>query len=131
MDDLQQLIEMMPFAAGLGLRLEAATPAEVRARLAWSAELCTTGGILHGGALMALADSLGGVCAFLNLPEGARTATVSSNTSFMRAVREGEVTAVATPLHVGRTTIVVQTLIRDGGGRSVAQTTQVQAVLGP
>jgi len=78
---------------------------------------------------MALADSLGGICAYLNLPEGAGTATVSSNTSFMRAVRGGEVTAVATPLHVGRTTIVVQTLIRDADGRPVVQTTQVQAVL--
>src|SRR5579859_146671 len=122
---------MMPFAAGLGLRLETASPEEVRGRLAWSAELCTTGGLLHGGALMALADSLGGVCAYLNLPPGAGTATVSSNTSFMRAVRGGEVTAVASPLHIGRTTIVVQTLIRDGDGRSVAQTTQIQAVLRP
>jgi len=122
---------MMPFAGRLGLVLDAATPQEVAGRLTWSPELCTTGGLLHGGVLMAVADSLGGVCAYLNLPPGAGTATVSSNTSFLRAVREGEVSALARPLHVGRTTIVVQTLLQDGQGRPVAQTTQVQAVLGP
>ena len=119
----------MPFAAGLGLVLDAAEPDEVRGRLAWAPELCTTGGLLHGGALMALADSLGGICAFLNLPPGARTATTSSATVFTRAVRDGEVTAVARPLHVGRTVIVVQTDLSDQTGRRVAQVTQTQAVL--
>ena len=86
--------------------------------------------MLHGGALMALADSLGGICAFLNLPSGAQTTTVTSTTSFMRGVREGEVTAVARPLHAGRRVIVVQTDLHDDGGRRVAQVTQTQAVLG-
>ena len=71
--------------------------------MAWAPERCTSGGILHGGVLMALADSLGGICAFLNLPPGALTATTSSATVFTRAVRSGEVTAVTRPLHVGRT----------------------------
>jgi len=126
---LAELVAMMPFSAGLGMVLDAAGPEEVRGRLAWSAERCTTGGLLHGGALMALADSLGGICAFLNLPPGARTATTSSSTVFTRGVREGEVTAVARPLHVGRTVIVVQTELADGRGRRVAQVTQTQAVL--
>ena len=128
-DNLASLVAMMPFAAGLGLVLDAAEPDEVRGRLAWTPELCTTGGLLHGGALMALADSLGGICAFLNLPPGARTATTSSATVFTRAVRDGEVTAVARPLHVGRTVIVVQTDLSDQTGRRVAQVTQTQAVL--
>ena len=128
-DNLASLVAMMPFAAGLGLVLDAAEPDEVRGRLAWTPELCTTGGLLHGGALIALADSLGGICAFLNLPPGVRTATTSSATVFTRAVRDGEVTAVARPLHVGRTVIVVQTDLSDQTGRRVAQVTQTQAVL--
>jgi uncharacterized protein (TIGR00369 family) len=119
----------MPFAAAIGLTLDAAAPAEVRGRLAWAPERCTAAGILHGGALMTLADSLGGVCAFLNLPAGAQTSTISSSTSFMRAVRDGDVTGIARPLHVGRTVIVVQTELRDDSGRLVAQVTQTQAVL--
>jgi uncharacterized protein (TIGR00369 family) len=127
--DLEQLVALMPFATELGIVLDSVEPGEVRGRLAWSSELCTAGGVLHGGALMALADSLGGICAFLNLPEGAQTTTVTSTTSFMRAVREGEVTAVTRPLHAGRTVIVVQTDLLDGDGRRVAQVTQTQAVL--
>jgi uncharacterized protein (TIGR00369 family) len=126
---LGELVAMMPFAAWLGLVLDSATPDEVRARLAWAPHLCTTGGLLHGGALMALADSTGGLCAYLNLPPGASTATTSSATVFTRAVRDGEVTAVARPLHVGRTVIVVQTDLTDQAGRRVAQVTQTQAVL--
>jgi 1,4-dihydroxy-2-naphthoyl-CoA hydrolase len=126
---LAELVAMMPFTAGLGVVLDAAQPGEVRGRLAWAPELCTTGGLLHGGALMALADSLGGICAYLNLPSGARTATISSTTVFTRAVRAGEITAVTRPLHVGRTVIVVQTDLSDQAGRRVAQVTQTQAVL--
>jgi len=127
--ELDGLVAMMPFAAGLGIVLDAAAPDEVRGRMAWAPERCTTGGILHGGALMAMADSLGGICAFLNLPPGALTATTSSATVFTRAVRSGEVTGVTRPLHVGRTVIVVQTDLTDDAGRRVAQVTQTQAVL--
>jgi uncharacterized protein (TIGR00369 family) len=119
----------MPFAASLGIELDAAAADEVRGRMAWAPERCTAGGVMHGGALMALADSLGGLCAFLNLPDGATTATISSTTSFMRAVRDGEVTGVARPLHAGRSVIVVQTDLLDSNGRRVAQVTQAQAVL--
>ena len=110
----------MPFAAELGLELVAAAPDEVRARLAWEERLCTAGAILHGGALMSLADAAGAYCAFLNLPEGAGgTATIESKTNFFRAVREGDVHATSRPLHVGRTTIVVRPT---WSGREVAWT---------
>ena len=128
--DVAALMAQMPFTAALGVVLDAAGAGEVRGRLAWAPERCTTAGTMHGGALMALADSLGGLCAFLNLPPGAGTATISSSTVFTRAVREGEVIAVTRPLHVGRSTIVVQTDLADRAGRRVAQVTQVQAVLG-
>jgi 1,4-dihydroxy-2-naphthoyl-CoA hydrolase len=121
---------MIPFAVTLGMELVSATAEEVVGRLAWREELTTTGGALHGGALMSLADNLGGVCAYLNLAAGAPTATISSSTNFMRAVRDGHVTATARPLRVGRTVIVVQTDIRDDAGRLAVQTTQAQAVIG-
>ena len=106
------------------------SPHEVRARLAWSERLCTAGGVLHGGALMGLADNVGGFCAFLNLPEGAGgTATIESKTNFFAAVREGHVHAVSRPLHTGRRTIVVDTELYDDAGKLVARVTQTQAVL--
>ena len=129
-EDPRQLVGTMPFAVQLGIEIDAASAEEVVGRMAWAPERCTAGGVLHGGALMSLADSLGGVCAFLNLPPGAGTATISSSTNMIRAVREGEVTAASRPLHVGRSVIVVQTELRDGEGRLVAQVTQAQAVLG-
>ena len=78
---------------------------------------------------MSLADTLGGVCAFLNLPPGSTTATIESKTNFFRAVREGFVTGTSRPLHVGRSFIVVQTELVDDGGRNVALVLQTQAVL--
>ena len=126
---MDSLIDMMPFARHLGIELDAADRNEVRARLAWAEHLCTSGGVLHGGAVMTLADTAGALCAFLNLPDGASTSTIESKTNFFRAVREGAVEAVAKPLHVGRTTIVVQTDVYDGAGTRVAQVTQTQAVL--
>jgi 1,4-dihydroxy-2-naphthoyl-CoA hydrolase len=122
----------MPFAEKLGLELVAASAEEVRARLPWAEGLCTAGGILHGGALMSLADAAGAYCAFLNLPEGSNgTATIESKTNFFRAVRDGYVDARARPLHRGRTTIVVETDLHDAAGKHVARVTQTQAVLGP
>jgi 1,4-dihydroxy-2-naphthoyl-CoA hydrolase len=121
---------VMPFAATVGIALDSAAPDEVRGRLPWSAERCTTAGLLHGGALMSLADTLGGVCAYLNLPSGAQTATMTSNTSFLRGAR-GDVSGVARPLHAGRTVIVIQTDLKNDEGRMVAQVTQTQAVLMP
>ena len=119
----------MPLGATLGIRTFGDTE-EVDATLEFSPDLCTSGGALHGGVLMTLADTAGAVCAFLNLPAGARTVTIESKTNFLGAVREGTVTARARPLHVGKTTIVVETDVLDASGRRVARTTQTQAVLG-
>ena len=113
MPDAGQLVATMPFAVELGIEIDAASPQEVVGRMAWAPKRCTAGGVLHGGALMSLADSLGGVCAFLNLAPGAGTATISSSANMMRAVREGQVTGTSRPLHVGRSVIVVQTEVRD------------------
>ena len=118
----------MPLGTTLGIRTFGDAE-EIDAILAWAPELCTAGGILHGGVLMSLADAAGAVCAFLNLPDGARTTTIESKTNFLGAVREGDVLARARPLHVGKTTIVVETDVLDSSGRRVARTTQTQAVL--
>ncbi len=120
----------MPFADTLGLEILGASSDEVHARLPWEQRLCTAGGILHGGALMSLADAAGAYCAFLNLPEGSTgTATIESKTNFFRAVRDGHVDAISRPLHVGRATIVVETDLHDPAGKHVARVTQTQAVL--
>ncbi|WP_255946161.1 PaaI family thioesterase [Streptomyces odontomachi] len=123
------LLAAMPFAARLGIELHEATPDRVVGSLPWSPDACTAGGILHGGAQMALADSVGAVCAYLNLPPGAGTSTVESKTNFLRAVTSGRVHATARPLHVGGTLVVVQTDLRDDRDRLVGQTTQTQIVL--
>jgi 1,4-dihydroxy-2-naphthoyl-CoA hydrolase len=128
---LDQLIAAMPFADSLGIELDAAARDEVRGRLSWDPSRCTVGGVMHGGALMSFADSLGAICAFLNLPEGAGTATLESKTNLFRAVRGGVVRGVCRPLHVGRSTIVVQTDLSDDGDRRVAQVTQTQSILRP
>ena len=119
----------MPFAERLGVRLGEATPERVSGALDWAHDLCTAGGVLHGGALMAAADSLGALCAYLNLPDDATTATLESKINFFRAVRSGTVSLVSTPLHIGRSSIVVQTEVADDAGRPVALVIQTQAVL--
>lgn len=122
----------MPLAETLGIRSDEYTPERVVLSLEWSKSLCTTGGILHGGVIMALADSAGGACALLNLPDGAvGTSTIESKSNFIGAVRKGRVTATATPLHRGGTTIVVETDVRDDSGKLVAKVTQTQLVLRP
>ncbi|MEA2226362.1 MAG: 1,4-dihydroxy-2-naphthoyl-CoA hydrolase [Solirubrobacteraceae bacterium] len=124
----QQIRDTMPFAALIGVELLETTPELVRGRLEFSPERCTAGGLLHGGAVMVLADSCGGVCAFLNLPEGSLgTATIESKTNFLRAVREGSITASTRPLHAGRTVIVLETLIERADGAPAAKVTQTQA----
>jgi uncharacterized protein (TIGR00369 family) len=123
--------QTMPFSALIGAEALAASGDEVRARIAWDSTRCTAGGVLHGGLLMTLADTVGAWCAFMNLPEGAGTTTIESKTNFLRAVRGGSVEAVARPLHVGRTVVVVDTELRDDDDRLVARVTQTQAVLTP
>lgn len=118
----------VPFAAFLGIELLEVDAGIVRARMDWTPERCTAGGLMHGGALMALADTCGGVCAFLNLPDGAdATSTIESKTNFLRAVRDGAITATARPLHTGRTLIVVESEIVREDGSLAAKVTQTQA----
>lgn len=119
---------LIPFSSTLGLELVRAGP-EREGRLEYAPHICTADRVLHGGTLMAMADNFGGVCAYLNLPPGAATSTIESKTNFFRAVREGHVDSVSRPLHVGRSTIAVQTDLFDANGKHVAQTTQTQAVV--
>jgi uncharacterized protein (TIGR00369 family) len=121
---------LMPFTQTIGATFSLSTDSEVRARLEWSESVCTAGGLLHGGAVMALADSTGAACAFLNLPDGAvGTTTVESKTNFLRGVRSGSIEATSRPLHVGRRVIVVETDVRDADDRLVARVLQTQLVL--
>jgi uncharacterized protein (TIGR00369 family) len=124
----EDIANSIPFAAVLGIEMLEATPELVRARIEWTPGRCTAGGVMHGGALMALADNCGGLCAFLNLPEGARgTATIESKTNFLRAVRGGAVTSTTRPLHSGRTMMVLETELKRDDGELAAKVTQTQA----
>ncbi len=126
--DRDAINDLMPFAALLGIAWQETGPDRVVASLAWAPHLCTTAGIMHGGALMTLADSAGALVAFLGLADGQSTATMTSTTQLLRPVTSGSVRAVAVPLHRGRTAVTVQTSLYDSAERLVAQTTQVQAV---
>ncbi len=126
-----ELRDLVPFAVMLGIEIDEAGPDLVKGHLPWSPERCTAGGTMHGGALMSLADCLGGICAFLNLPPGARTATISSATVFLRAIRSGAATGVTQRLHTGRSVIAVRTDLFDDAGQLAGQVTQSQAVLAP
>lgn len=123
--------DAMPFSRLMGVRVVEATPTVVRGELEVRADLCTAGGILHGGAIMAFADALGAIGAFLTLPEGAAgTTTIESKTNFLAAAPQGTlVTGEATAVSVGRRLSVWQTHIRRADGKSVALVTQTQMVL--
>ena len=129
----EQLTELahrqMPFTVDLGLRIESGSAEQVVATADWRADRCTAGGVLHGGYLMALADSVGAICAVQNLPPGTTTSTIESKSNFFRAVADGTVSITSVPLHRGRTTIVVQTDIVRSDGKAVTRTTQTQAVI--
>ena len=119
-----------PFADFLGIKLTHISPERVEAELAVRHELATVPDILHGGAIMALADNLGGVATVANLPNGARTATIESKTNFFAAIPVGETArAECTPLHRGRTTMVWQTRVTRNDGRLCALVTQTQIVI--
>ena len=120
----------MPLCATLGITADAAGPDEVVLSLDWAPTLCTGNDILHGGMVMTLADSAGGVCAFLNLPEGARgTATIEAKTNFLAATRSGAVKAHCRPLHIGKRVIVLETEVRGDDGKLAAKVLQTQAIL--
>jgi 1,4-dihydroxy-2-naphthoyl-CoA hydrolase len=126
------LAGLMPLAKTLGIRTDAYSAEAVVLSLDWAPPLCTANGILHGGVVMALADSAGAACALLNLPEGATgTTTIESKTNFVGAVRRGTVTATAAVLHRGATTVVVETTVRGEEDKLVAKVTQTQLVLRP
>jgi len=113
----------------LGIRFVEAGPDRVVAELTYRSELTTIGGSLHGGTLMALADTVGAAATVLNLPAGAGTTTLESKTNFIAAARSGVVRAEATPLHRGKRTMVWQTRVTDESGRLLSVTTQTQMVL--
>jgi 1,4-dihydroxy-2-naphthoyl-CoA hydrolase len=118
------------FPGLLGIELTEIGPERVVATMQVRPELCTTGEILHGGAIMAFADTLGAVATFVNLPPGARTTTIESKTNFLGAAPAGSrVTGECTPFHRGRTTMVWQTMIRSEAGKLCAVVTQTQMVL--
>jgi uncharacterized protein (TIGR00369 family) len=127
--DPAALVATMPYAVHTGVAVTSASKEVVVGHLDWAPERCTIGGLMHGGALMTLADSLGAVAAFLHLPAGASTATVSSSTVLMRGAREGRVTGTSRVVNAGRRFITVQTDLTDDDGKAVSSTTQVQAVL--
>jgi 1,4-dihydroxy-2-naphthoyl-CoA hydrolase len=119
-----------PFADFLGINITHISPERIEAELTVRKELTTVPDILHGGAIMALADNLGGAATVVNLPEGARTATIESKTNFFAAVPLGDTArAECTPLHRGRTTMVWQTRITRSDGRLCALVTQTQIVI--
>jgi 1,4-dihydroxy-2-naphthoyl-CoA hydrolase len=128
---MTELPEMQaPFADFLGIKITHVSPERVAAELAVRKELATIPDILHGGAIMALADNLGGVATVANLPKGARTATIESKTNFFSAIPVGETAhAECTPLHRGRTTMVWQTRITRNDGRLCALVIQTQIVI--
>ena len=122
--------KMMPLAKLLGVEFVSAAPDKVVARLAVREELCTIPAVLHGGAVMAFADSLGGAATMLNLKEGTWTTTIESKTNFLAPASAGTVvTGECTPVHRGKRTMVWQTRITTAEGKLVALVTQTQMVI--
>lgn len=122
----------LPFAELMGLKITSVSPEKVTAELPVRAELCTVPAILHGGAVMAFADTLGAVATVANLARGHSTTTIESKTNFFAAIPAGETArAETTPLHRGKTTMVWQTRITRADGRLAAIVTQTQLVLAP
>jgi 1,4-dihydroxy-2-naphthoyl-CoA hydrolase len=128
-DDIQKILD--PLLPGLlGVRILTLEPERVVAELAVRPDLCTTGEILHGGACMAFADTLGAVGTFINMPPGKRTTTTDSSTKFIGGARVNTtVVGECVALHRGRTTMVWQTTIRSAEGKLCAVVTQTQLLL--
>jgi 1,4-dihydroxy-2-naphthoyl-CoA hydrolase len=121
----------MPFSNLLGVVVTKQDKAHVKAKMLIRPELCTAGGVVHGGALMAFADSVGAIATVLNLPAGAQgTTTIESKTNFVRSAKPGEtVVSSTTPVHIGRRTHVWQTRLETEEGKLVALVTQTQMIL--
>jgi uncharacterized protein (TIGR00369 family) len=128
-EQLQKLIAGL-FPGLMGVEIREAAQDKIVASMPVRPDLCTTGGVAHGGALMAFADTVGAIGTVMNLPAGARTTTIESKTNFMSAAPVNtRVTAESIPLHRGRTTQVWQTTLRSESGKLVAVVTQTQMVL--
>ena len=129
LEQLQQLIAPL-FPGLMGVEIAEATADKIVAHMLVRSDLCTSGGVCHGGAYMAFADTIGAVGTVMNLPPGARTTTIESKTNFLGAAPVNtRITAEATPLHRGKTTQVWQTVIRNEAGKLCAVVTQTQMVL--
>jgi 1,4-dihydroxy-2-naphthoyl-CoA hydrolase len=127
---IETAIAQPTFSKFLGIKLIEITPERVKAELAVREDFKNRGGVMHGGALMAFADSLGGTAANVNLREGQRTTTIESKTNFFAGIPIGDVAhAECVPLHVGRSTIVLQTRITRRDGKLAAVVTQTQMVM--
>ena len=123
--------DLPPFTQLLGVNVLHRSPERSEAELIVREELCNRRGVLHGGAVMALGDTLGGMTAIMSLPDGGRTATIESKTNFFAAVPKGDTAhAVCIPLHRGRTTMVLETRITRGDGKLAAIVTQTQLIFG-
>jgi uncharacterized protein (TIGR00369 family) len=131
MDALAQVKErMLPFARLLGIEFISASPERIVAELTVREDLCTRPAVLHGGAIMAFADTLGAVATVVNLPEGAGTTTIESKTNFIAPAPVGtRVIGESIPVHRGKRTMIWQTRISTPEGRLVALTTQTQLVI--
>ncbi|HEX4711081.1 PaaI family thioesterase [Phenylobacterium sp.] len=130
MADAPQPTTGMPFSDLMGIEILEREKTRVVGRLAVREDLCTTGGILHGGACMAFADALGAIGGVLNLTEGARTTTLESKTNFLRGAPVGSVIlGEATPLHIGRRSSVWQTRVTNAEGKLLALVTQTQMTI--
>ncbi|MGD1151462.1 MAG: PaaI family thioesterase [Syntrophales bacterium] len=126
---IQELIKPL-FPGLMGMQLTEVTPEKIIASMEVRPDLCTVGEILHGGALMAFADTLGGIATFVNLERGARTTTIESKTNFLGAMPVGSrVIGECTPLHRGKTTMVWQTRVKSENGKLCAVVIQTQMVL--
>jgi 1,4-dihydroxy-2-naphthoyl-CoA hydrolase len=129
LESIQALLDPL-FPGLMGVRIIELSPERVVAELTVRPDLCTTDGVLHGGASMAFADTLGAVGTFMNMPEGKRTTTTDSSTKFIRATRVNtKVVGECIALHRGRTTMVWQTMLRSPDGKLCAVVTQTQLVL--
>jgi 1,4-dihydroxy-2-naphthoyl-CoA hydrolase len=128
-EQLQKLLQPL-FPGLMGVEIKEATPEKIVATMLVRPDLCTAGGVCHGGAFMAFADTIGAVGTVMNLPPNTRTTTIESKTNFLgAALVNTRVSAESTPLHRGKTTQVWQTMIRNEAGKLCAVVTQTQMVL--